>query len=80
MFDDLSQSLIDVAYTVINIFPTTPFTIIDEMGNTVVYEYLQYVNWFIDFSTIMNIFAAWLTCVAIYYVYQIVLRWIKVIE
>lgn len=38
------------------------------------------VNWFIPIGTFVSILEGWLVCVAVYYAYQIVLRWIKVIE
>ncbi len=44
------------------------------------YEWLQFVNWFIPVGTFVSIFEAWLFGVGVYYIYQIVLRWIKVIE
>ena len=32
------------------------------------------------FNSFVAILEAWLSCVAVYYVYQVVLRWVKVIE
>ena len=80
MWDALSNALVSFAVGVVNLFPESPFVILDEMSNSVVYEWLQYLNWFIPVNTFVGIFEAWLVCVGLYYVYQIVLRWIKVIE
>lgn len=80
MFDALSDTLVDLAVSVIEIFPASPFGILDELSGSVAYEWLQFLNWFIPVGTFVSIFEAWLTGVAIYYIYQIVLRWIKVIE
>ena len=38
------------------------------------------VNWFVPVNSFVSILETWLVAVGIYYVYQIVLRWIKVIE
>lgn len=38
------------------------------------------MNWFVPVGTFVGILETWLAGVAIYYVYQIVLRWVKVIE
>lgn len=80
MFDTLSDALVDFAVSVIELFPASPFTILDELSNSEVYEWLRMVNWFVPIGTFVGIFEAWLSGVAIYYIYQIVLRWIKVIE
>ena len=80
MFEALSDALVGFAVSVIELFPASPFTILDELSNSEVYEWLRMVNWFIPIGTFVSILEGWLVCVAAYYVYQIVLRWIKVIE
>ena len=80
MFDALSDALVDLAVSIVELFPASPFTVLDELGNSEVYEWLRMVNWFVPIGTFVSILEAWLTCVAVYYAYQIVLRWIKVIE
>lgn len=80
MFDALSDPLVSFAVSVVELFPVSPFTVLDELGNSEVYEWLRMVNWFIPIGTFVSILEAWLVCVALYYMYQIVLRWIKVIE
>ena len=80
MFDALSDALVDLAVSAIELFPASPFTILDELSSSEVYEWLRMVNWFVPIGTFVGILEAWLTCVAVYYAYQIVLRWIKVIE
>lgn len=42
--------------------------------------YMSYLNWFIPFGEILEVFGAWLVCVAVFYAAQIVLRWVKVIQ
>lgn len=80
MFDALSDALVDLAVSIVELFPASPFTVLDELGNSEVYEWLRMVNWFIPIGTFVSILEGWLVCVAVYYVYQIVLRWIRVIE
>ena len=80
MFDALSDALVDLAVSIVELFPASPFTVLDELGNSKVYEWLRMVNWFIPIGTFVSILEGWLVCVAVYYVYQIVLRWIRVIE
>lgn len=80
MWDALSDALVSFAVGVVELFPTSPFVILDEMANSEFYEWLQMVNWFIPINTFVGILEIWLSCVAVYYVYQVVLRWVKVIE
>jgi len=80
VWDALSNALVSFALGVVNLFPTSPFVILDELSSSEFYEWLQMLNWFIPVNTFVAILEAWLSCIAAYYVYQIVLRWIKVIE
>ena len=80
MWDALTNGLVSFAVSVVELFPESPFVILDDLSNTVVYEWLQYLNWFIPINTFVGILEAWLVCVGLYYVYQVVLRWVKVIE
>ena len=80
MWDALSDALVSMAVSVIRLFPASPFGILDSLSGTVAYEWLQFLNWFIPVGTFVGILEAWLSGIAIYYIYQIVLRWVKVIE
>lgn len=79
IFDSLSEALVSFCITVIEFLPESPFTFLDEFYAPAVVN-MGYVNWFIDVPTIGVIFTSWLGCVLAWYAYQIVLRWIKVIE
>lgn len=80
MWDVLSDALVSFAVSVVELFPTSPFVILDEMSKSEFYEWLRVMNWFIPVNTFVAILESWLSGIALYYVYQIVLRWIKVIE
>ena len=66
MFDALSDALVDLAVSVIELFPASPFTILDELSNSEVYEWLRMVNWFIPIGTFVSILEGWLVCVPVY--------------
>lgn len=78
--DALTESLVSFAVSVVNLFPESPFVILDELSQSDFYTWLQYLNWFVPVSSFVTILETWLTGIALYYVYQIALRWIKVIE
>lgn len=79
LFDGLSSALISFCITVINLLPDSPFLFLERFTApaTIV---MSYVNWFVDFGTILDILTAWCICVLAWYAYQVVLRWIKAIE
>ena len=60
------------------ILPLSPFSkYINQLSGL---PYLGYLNWFIPIGTILTIFATYLGAVAIYYLYTIILRWVRAIE
>lgn len=59
---------------VINLLPASPFNPID---NSVVAPYLAAFNWFVPLNLMVAELEAWLVAVGIFYLYMIILRWIK---
>ena len=41
--------------------------------------YLSWLNWFFPVRSCLIVMAAWLGAVALFYVYSIVMRWVKMI-
>lgn len=67
--------------TIISVLPQSPFTGViitlqDEMSQTAI----SYLNWFIPVGDILGILTYWLSAITLYYIYSVVLRWIKVIN
>ena len=62
----------------IEILPKSPFYYFD--ANPEVKQVLRYLNWFIPIDTMLSITEGWLTAIALYYVYQWILRWVNYIE
>lgn len=63
--------------SLLSFLPDSPFTsFIDSIENL---DFLPYLNWFVPVGTLIAIGTAWLACIAVYYIYQVVLRWAKVI-
>ena len=61
MFEALSDALVGFAVSVVELFPASPFTILDELSNSEVYEWLRMVNWFIPIGTFVSILEGWLS-------------------
>lgn len=76
----LQEIITKVLKAVLKILPDSPFLFLEEMGNSEVAQWLGYLNWFIPVNTFVAILEGWLVCIAIYYVWQIILRWMNAIE
>lgn len=63
---------------VLALLPTSPFTKFLNMLEGV--PFLGYLNYFIPVGTFITIGEAWLVSIGIFYLYSIVLRWIRAIE
>lgn len=81
MIDGLTSALITAALSVINLFPESPFRpMINSFNDSVIHTYLSYVNYLLPISEMIGVLSFWLVGVSVYYIYQLVLRWVKVIE
>ena len=81
MFDSLTSSLVSLALSIINFFPESPIQpAIASLSSSSFGTVLGVVNYIVPIGTMLSIFSAWLTAVAAYYVYQIIMRWVKVID
>lgn len=81
LFDGLTSTLISAALTVINLLPESPFrALINSFNDTEIHQILCYVNYLLPIGEMLSIFSLWLAGVAIYYIYQLVFRWVKVID
>lgn len=58
--------------------PTSPIVYLQ--ADSEIKKYLGYVNWFIPIYSIISVLEVWLTCVLLWYVVQVILRWLKVTE
>lgn len=77
IFDWLGNALNQVLSWVLFVLPDSPFK---ALSNSPIKQYLPALNYFIDVAFIINTLAAWVTCIAVYYGYQVILRWIKAIN
>ena len=59
------------------LFPTSPFLpVIQELGTL---PYLGYINWVIPIGDFVKIGTAWIAAIALYYMYMVVARWVKLL-
>lgn len=60
-----------------NVLPTSPFQEFIQAFSDI--PYLGWLNWFVPFRAMLTIFAAWLGAIALFYLYSIAMRWLKMI-
>ena len=79
MLLDVFKSIFNQIYVwLMNFLPNSPFqAVIGSIGDI---PYLSYFNWFFPVSEILGVFEAWLTAVAVYYLYQAIMRYIHLIN
>ena len=64
-----------------SVLPLDPFKdVISDLFSSKLQQGLGWLNWFIPIGDIVKILLVWVTCITTYYIYTVVLRWLKVIE
>lgn len=63
---------------VLSVLPSSPFAKILDALEAV--PFLGYLNYFVPVATFVAIGELWLTAVGLFYLYSIILRWIRAIE
>lgn len=78
MIEWFSEMLAKFGNMIISVLPKSPVQQFLNSFNDL--PYLQYLNWFIPISSIIVVLEAWLVAIAIFYLYSLILRWVKAIE
>lgn len=76
--DSLSSLWSSIGSSAVNALPLSPFRgVIQQMQGL---PALAWLNWFIPVTWILNTMSVWLGAITIYYIYSVMLRWVKVIR
>lgn len=73
----LSNTIQSVLGSIISLLPTSPFR--EFINNFDTPEYLGWLNWFFPVQQVITIMGVWLISIALFYLYSIIMRWVKVI-
>lgn len=77
MIKTIQDFLQKVLGIILSILPDSPFApVIAELEQV---PWLGYLNWFIPVGTLVGIGTAWTAAIAVFYTYQIILRWAKAV-
>ena len=74
-FTWISDNFQTIGDKIVSFLPSSPIVYLQTIPE--VEKYLGMVNWFIPIFSLTEV---WLIAIVIYYIVQIALRWIKVIE
>lgn len=74
---DFSAAWNGIMQRIMEVLPTSPFQdFIDNFSNL---PYLGYLNWFFPVRGVLSVMAAWLGAIALFLIYSIIMRWVKMI-
>ena len=62
---------------ILDLLPTSPFQEFVEQFSSL--PYLGWLNWFFPVGDCLVVMAVWLTAVGLFYLYSILMRWLKMI-
>ncbi len=62
---------------IVNILPSSPFALV---SNAPVEGILGKINWFLPLNEMVSILQAWTTVIIFFYIYKVVLRWVRAIQ
>lgn len=74
----MKEMLDKLLAVILSLLPLSPFA--EFIGSLEQVPYLGYINYFVPVGTCLKIGAAWLSAIALFYLYSVIARWIKLIE
>lgn len=75
---ELSTSIINGFINFLtSVLPLSPFRRFIDACDSI--PWLGYLNYFVPIGTFISILTAWVTCMVLFYLYSVLMRWIKVI-
>lgn len=77
IFNSIAALLKQALSWVVALLPNSPFKLLD---NSPIRDILPYINWFVPFGFIVSTLELWLVAIAGYYLYSVILRWVKAIN
>lgn len=78
LFTWISDNFQTIGDKIVSFLPSSPIVYLQAIPE--VEKYLGMVNWFIPIYSMISLTEVWLIAIVIYYIVQVILRWIKFIE
>lgn len=77
ILDWMSNLFSNIGEALTKVLPTSPFT--QFIDSVQLPEWLGFLNWFFPVSAFLGVMAIWLTAVGLFYLYSVLMRWVKMI-
>lgn len=78
MLDFMSELLNKFASLIVSVLPSSPVQ--KYLSSFADLPYLSWLNWFFPVSACITVAEAWLVAIGLFYIYSVILRWVKVID
>lgn len=78
ILDKIGGTFSDLWDKLLELLPKSPITFLE--ADNKIKTILSYVNYFIPISAMISMLEVWIIAVAVYYGFQLILRWAKMIE
>lgn len=78
ILEKIGGTLSELWEKLLDVLPKSPVSYLE--ADDEIKEILSYVNYFIPISAMISLLEAWILVIAIYYGFQLLLRWAKLIE
>lgn len=74
---DITTAFGGLMDTILSVLPTSPFAgVVNAFARS---PYLAYLNWFFPVSECIALCEVWLAAIALFYIYSVIMRWVKLI-
>lgn len=77
IFEWLLEKLADFGNTLLSVLPKSPFS--DLLNSFADMPFMGWINWIFPIREFIYIGSLWLACITTFYLYSIIMRWIKAI-
>lgn len=73
----INQAFTSIISKLVELLPTSPFAdFVDQFAGL---PWLGVLNWFFPVRECLIVMAAWLGAITLFYLYSVIMRWVKVI-
>lgn len=78
IWESIYSAVYSLLQALINLLPDSPFDTLAQIPE--VTTIIKWINWIIPIQFFLSSMAAWLSSISIYYLYSLIMRWIKAID
>ena len=77
IWDSIMNAIHIAGMAIIALLPASPF---NALSNADVSGYMGWLNWLVPVGQMVSVLELWGAAIAVYYIYVVILRWIKAVQ